>query len=80
MSFGSRSIAVSGIEGEGSWSVTKYTSIGQGDEALAWQVFWDSNLLFGMHTFAAVVLGNRRSRKNFSLKFRVRCTICDGSA
>ncbi len=80
MSFGSRSIAVTGIEGEGPWLVTKYPSIGQGDEALAWQVFWRSNFLFGMRTSAAVVLDNRRSRKHLSLKFRVRCTIRDGSA
>ncbi len=80
MRFGSRSIVVSGIEGEGPWSVTKYPTIGQGDEALAWQVFWRSNLLFGMRTSAAVVLDNRRSRKHLPLKFRVRCTICDGSA
>ena len=80
MSLGSRSIAVSGIEGEGPWSVTKYSSIGQGDEALAWQVFWHSNLLFGIHTSGVVVLDNRRIIKHLSLKFRVRCTICDGSA
>ena len=58
----------------------KYPSIGQGGQALAWQVFRRSNLSFGMRTSAAVILDNRRSRNHLPLKFRARCTICDGSA
>lgn len=79
LSFGFRSIPVSGIEGEGTWSDTRCPSIGQGEEALAWQVFWRNNLLFGMRTSVAVVLDNRRCRKQITLKLRVRRTIRDGS-